>query len=140
MTTTTLDTTRPQVSLRIGGERRTTASGGTFQHINPCNGIPDAEIPLAGPAEIDEAVKTAHRAFVEWRQTPPAGRRRMLMRLADLIELHTDDFARLGTFDNGTPASLVGWACRDVGGVDALLRGLGRQDHQRGVGLLSGPW
>jgi aldehyde dehydrogenase (NAD+) len=28
--------------------------------------------------------------------------------LAELIELHTDDFVRLGTFDNGTPASLVG--------------------------------
>jgi aldehyde dehydrogenase (NAD+) len=108
MTTTTLDTTRPQVSLRIGGERRTTASGGTFQHINPCNGIPDAEIPLAGPAEIDEAVKTAHRAFVEWRQTNPTERRRLLMRLADLIEQHTDDFVRLGTFDNGTPTALVG--------------------------------
>src|SRR5215213_4293259 len=128
MTTTTLDTTRPQVSLRIGGERRTTASGGTFQHINPCNGIPDAEIPLAGPAEIDEAVKTAHRAFVEWRQTRPADRRRMLMRLAELIELHTDDFVRLGTFDK--PAHQ---ARRRpvVGGVDALLRGVGGQDHQR---------
>ena len=108
MTTTTLDTTRPEVSLRIGGEKRRTASGGTFQHVNPCNGTPDAEIPLAGPIEVDEAAKVAHNAYLDWRQTNPTERRRVLMRLAELIEQHTDDFVRLGTFDNGTPTSLVG--------------------------------
>jgi aldehyde dehydrogenase (NAD+) len=108
MTTTTLDTTRPEVSLRIGGEKRRTASGGTFQHVNPCNGAPDAEIPLAGVIEVDEAAKVAQEAFLTWRQTNPTERRRVLMRLAELIEQHSDDFVRLGTFDNGTPTSLVG--------------------------------
>ncbi len=108
MTTTTLDITSPEASLRIGGEKRRTASGGTFQHVNPCNGTPDAEVPLAGPIEIDEAAKVAQEAFLTWRQTNPTERRRVLMRLAELIELHADDFVRLGTFDNGTPTSLVG--------------------------------
>ncbi len=103
--TSTLE--RPEVTLRIGGEKRRTASGGTFDHINPCTGAPDAAIPLAGPAEIDDAVKAAHDAFHSWRQTNPAERRRLLFRLAELIEQHTDDFVRLGTFDNGTPVGLV---------------------------------
>jgi aldehyde dehydrogenase (NAD+) len=107
MTIPTLDT-RPEVSLRIGDERRKTASGGTFRHINPCNGTPDAEIPMAGPAEIDEAVEEAHHAFLSWRQTKPTERRRALLRLADLIEQHSEDFTRLGTFDNGIPSGLVG--------------------------------
>lgn len=62
---------------------------------------------MAGPAEINEAVETAHRAFLQWRQTNPAERRQKLMRLADLIEQHSDDFVRLGTFDNGTASGLV---------------------------------
>lgn len=108
MITSTLATQRPEVSLRIGGDKRYTASGGTHQHINPCDGTPDAEIPMAGAAEIDEAVEAAHGAFLGWRQTNPAERRRILMRFADLIEQNTDDFTRLGTFDNGTPSGLVG--------------------------------
>lgn len=106
--TSTLDTTRPEVTLRIGAEKRRAGSGGTFQHIDPCTGAPDAELPLAGPAEVDDAVKTAHDAFKSWRRTNPTERRRVLMRLADLIEQHTDEFIRYGTFDNGTPVGLVG--------------------------------
>ncbi|MGX9787779.1 aldehyde dehydrogenase family protein [Mycobacterium sp. MMS18-G62] len=108
MTSSTLDTARPDISLRIGGEKRHTGSGGTFQHINPCDGTPDGDIPLAGPAEIEEAVDAAHSAFLEWRQTNPVERRRILMRFADLIERHSDEFVRLGTFDNGTASGVVG--------------------------------
>jgi len=107
MTASTIDTTRPDVTLRIGGEKRRTASGGTFDHVNPCTGTPDATIPMAGPAEIDEAVAAAHNAYQSWRQTNPSERRRLLLRFADLIEQHADDFTRLGTFDNGTASGLV---------------------------------
>lgn len=107
MTASTIDATRPEVTLRIGGEKRRTASGGTFDHINPCTGTPDATIPMAGSVEIDEAVTVAHTAYRSWRQTNPAERRRMLLRLAELIEQHADDFVRLGTYDNGTPMGLV---------------------------------
>ncbi|MEZ0351955.1 aldehyde dehydrogenase [Mycobacterium sp. pR1184] len=106
MTASRLDTP-PEVSLRIGEEKRHTASGGTFQHINPCTATPDAEVPMAGPVEIDEAVRVAHNAFQSWRSVNPAERRRVLIRLADLIEQHADDFIRLGTLDNGTAAGLV---------------------------------
>jgi aldehyde dehydrogenase (NAD+) len=108
MTASRIDTTRPKVTLRIGAEKRRTASGGTFDHINPCTGTPDATIPRAGPAEIDEAVTVAHDAYRNWHQTKPTERRRLLLRFAGLIEQHADDFTRLGTFDNGTPTGLVG--------------------------------
>lgn len=99
---------RPDVTLRIGAEKRHNASGGTFDHVNPCTGNPDATIPLAGPAEIDEAVKVAHESYLNWRTTNPTERRRLLMRLADLIEAHTADFTRLGTLDNGAASGLMG--------------------------------
>ncbi|WP_375485261.1 aldehyde dehydrogenase family protein [uncultured Mycobacterium sp.] len=140
MTASTIDPTRPEVTLRIGGERRRTASGGTFDHINPCTGTSDATIPMAGPTEIDEAVTVAHNAYRTWRQIDPAERRHLLLRLADLIEQHADDFIRLGTFDNGTPTGLVaglvamsvewtryyaGWADKITGEVSGSYRAHG---------------
>ena len=100
------DTSRPAVHLRIGSERLAAGSGGVHQHIDPSSGRVDAEIPLAGKAEVDQAVRTAHEAFAGWRGTPPAERRRLLLRLADLIEANAGEFARRGALDNGTPLTV----------------------------------
>ena len=81
-----IDRTPPAVHLRIGAERRASGSGGVYQHVNPATGLPGAAIPLAGAAEIDEAVRIAHAAFEGWRSTRAAERRRILNRLADLME------------------------------------------------------
>src|SRR3984957_14686661 len=99
---------RPTVHLHIAGERFGTGSGGSHNHIDPSTGEVDATIPLAGPGEIDRAVDAANAAFKDWRRTPPGERRRLLLRLADLIEANTDEFGRRGTMDNGTPATVVG--------------------------------
>src|SRR5690349_11936319 len=101
----TIDRTPPAVHLRIGDERLSSGAGGTHDHINPTTGTVDAQIPLAGPADIDRAVRVAHEAFDGWRRTPGAERRRLLHRLADLIEAHADDFGRLGVLDNGIALS-----------------------------------
>ena len=98
---------RPQVELRIGADRLPTASGGVFAHVDPATGHVDAQIPLAGPAEVERAVQVANDAFADWRRTKPAERRRMLLRLGDLIEEHADAFSRLAAFDNGTPLSVT---------------------------------
>src|ERR1700739_4386491 len=79
--TSMIDRTPPPVHLRIGAERRASGSGGVYQHVNPATGQPDAEVPLAGAAEVDEAARTAHAAFAGWRATRPAQRRRLLHRL-----------------------------------------------------------
>ncbi|MFZ2175772.1 MAG: aldehyde dehydrogenase family protein, partial [Rhodococcus sp. (in: high G+C Gram-positive bacteria)] len=112
MTTTTdskpaLDLTRPSVHLHIGDQRLDTGSAGTHAHIDPATGEVDATIPLAGASEVNTAVEAAHAAFGIWSTTPPAERSRLLLVLADLIEKNTDEFARLGAFDNGTPLPAV---------------------------------
>src|ERR1700690_1558287 len=103
-----IDRTPPTVHLRIGAERRTSGSGGVYQHVNPATGQPDAEIPLAGAVEVDEAVRTARAAFAGWRATRPAERRRLLLRLAELMDETGAEFARRGTLDNGTPLAVSG--------------------------------
>jgi aldehyde dehydrogenase len=57
----------------------------------------------AGPAQIDLAVQAARRAFASgpWRDMLPAGRERLLLNLADLVERHGEELARLETLNNG---------------------------------------
>jgi aldehyde dehydrogenase (NAD+) len=113
-TTEEIDRTRPDVHLRIGDERLASGSGGVYGHVDPTIGEVDKEIPLAGRAEVDRAVEVAHQAFETWRRTPPPERRRLLVRLADLIEEHTPEFARRNALDNGTPVALGGLAATSV--------------------------
>lgn len=105
--TEAIDRTPPSVTLRIGDERRDKGSGGQHGHVNPCTGKVDGTIPLAGPAEVDAAAKSAHEAFQAWRQSRPALRRQALLRLADLLEANGAEFGRLGTLDNGIPTTGV---------------------------------
>lgn len=90
-----------QIHLHIGGEPRATGSGGTHEHLNCFSQKPQAQVPLAGAAEIDEAVALAVAAQEGWRRTAPERRRDILLRLADLIEAHREAFIEAGCLDNG---------------------------------------
>ena len=105
MSDATVDRTPPGVSLRVGDQRLTSGSGGEHGHVSPCTGKVDATIPLAGPAEVDLAVETAHEAFESWRKTRPAVRRQALLRLADLLDANGAELGRVSTIDNGIPTT-----------------------------------
>lgn len=55
------------------------------------------------PADVDEAVKVAHKAFnTVWGENIAAFQRgKILMKVADLIERDIDILASLETLDNG---------------------------------------
>src|SRR3546814_18810580 len=89
-----VDRTPPKVHLRINGEKIEHGSGGTHEHISPATGQVDARIPLADKEEVDRAVTAAHEAFDSWKRTPPAQRRALLNKLADLIEENAAEFGR----------------------------------------------
>jgi aldehyde dehydrogenase (NAD+) len=87
------------VHIRIGSERIKAGSGGTHERINPSTGKVDSLIPLAGPEEVNRAVEVTHEAFQGWRRTPPAERRRLLLKLADLMDANATETSRLATID-----------------------------------------
>lgn len=90
--------------LLIGGRWEDAADGKTFGTHNPANGNLLAEIAQAGPADVDQAVKSARQAFDgPWGQMTGAERARMMWKLADLIDQHADELAELETLDNGKP-------------------------------------
>lgn len=93
----------PEVKIWMGHNGLSKGTGGVHPHLNPVTGQKQADIPLAGKAEIDQTVEKAAKAFETWRTTPPEQRRDILNRFADLIDEHKDEFAALAAKDGGTP-------------------------------------
>lgn len=93
----------PTVALHIGSERLDRGTGGVHDHVNPVTGRVQATIPLAGEAEVIRAVAAAEAVREDWRRTSPEQRRDLLVRLADLMNDHRADFARMAALDGGTP-------------------------------------
>ena len=81
-------------------------SGKRFPTINPATGEKICDVAEADEADVNLAVKAARKAFESrspWRRMSAADRGKLLNRLADLIENHADDLARLEALDNGKP-------------------------------------
>lgn len=96
-----------KVRLHIGAEARSSGSAGRYAHVNAHSGQVQAEIPMAGAAEMNEAVEAAATAFDDWRRRKPSERRDMLMRLADLVAARAEEFGRMVSLENGTPISIT---------------------------------
>jgi acyl-CoA reductase-like NAD-dependent aldehyde dehydrogenase len=94
--------------LLIGGDRVTETSGGTYAHIYPATGQPNAHIPLAGADEIDRAVASAWQAHREWMSLTVDRRRDLLIDLADAVHEHLGELARLNVDDYAVPISFAG--------------------------------
>lgn len=93
----------PQVHLHLGHERRSAGSGGQHDHLHPVQQTVQASIPLAGRAEVEQAVARAEAARGGWRRTSPEARRDILLRLANLMEANKGELARMAALDGGTP-------------------------------------
>ncbi|WP_093092584.1 aldehyde dehydrogenase [Shimia aestuarii] len=63
----------------------------------------------ASTSDVDRAVAAARSAFEDgrWSRIAPAARKRVLHRLADLIEKHALELAVLGVRDNGTELNMA---------------------------------
>lgn len=71
--------------------------------LDPACGALLAEVPEAGAEQLHKAVSAAHRAFDAWRDTTPAERSAMLLKLAAAIEAQAETFARLESLNCGKP-------------------------------------
>src|SRR5215213_1276873 len=95
--------------LLIGGERLEAADGRTFPTLDPATGRPIADVPQAGPEDVDRAVAAARAAFDDgrWSGIAAAKRTRAMLALADRVEAHADELAELESLDNGKPVKLA---------------------------------
>jgi len=93
------------IKMLIGGQWVDSASGKTFDTINPSTGEVLAKVAEGDQEDINRAVAAARKAFESgpWPKFTPSQRGRLLLKLADLIEENAEELARLETLDNGKP-------------------------------------
>jgi betaine-aldehyde dehydrogenase len=89
--------------LFVDGRFVDAASGQTLPTLNPHDNSTIAQVAMAGREDVDRAVEAAARAFPAWSHRAAAERGRILLRLADLIEVHAEELARLESLDTGHP-------------------------------------
>lgn len=89
----------------IDGRPVAARDGVTFAAVNPATGRCLAQVAACANDEIDQAVRAARRAFEHgpWARMAPAERKRVLLRLAELMLAHREELALLDSLNMGKP-------------------------------------
>ncbi len=95
-----------QTRLLIDGQL--VAGDGPLQDVlDPARGSVLVRIAEASELQVDAAVRAAEAAFPAWAESPPKDRAALLLRLADRIEAHAEELARLESANCGKPLAAV---------------------------------
>ncbi len=96
---------RPRSELFIDGRFVQAASGRTFDDITGRDGSVLAQVAEGDAEDVDRAVAAARASFDDrrWADQSPANRKRVLLKLADLIRGNRDELALLESLDVGKP-------------------------------------
>lgn len=88
----------------IDGALQTPESDQMFSTEDPARGEVLGDIPNADERDIENAVRAAHRAFIDgWRASDPSERASVILAIADVYRDHADELARVEVSDNGSP-------------------------------------
>ena len=142
----------------VGGRWTGAASGETMPVLNPATEETIAEVPRCGAEDVDAAVEAAKNALPDWLETTPGERAEVLLKLADLIDEHTEELAEIESRNVGKPLSysrdempVCSDNLRFFAGAARLLEGKSAGEYMRGytsmlrrepLGIVGGiaPW
>ena len=98
--------------LYIDGKWVDSKSGKTFEVEDPATGKQIATCAAGDSTDIDLAVKAARKAFDagKWTSIPTNERGKIIWKIGDLIDKHTEELAQLESLDNGKPVTIAGAA------------------------------
>jgi acyl-CoA reductase-like NAD-dependent aldehyde dehydrogenase len=93
--------------LFIDGRFVEAADAARFDCMNPARAELLCTVAAADKEDVDRAVRAARAAFASgsWRDASPAHRKKVLLKLADLVESHAEELAVIETLDTGKPIS-----------------------------------
>jgi len=112
----------------------------THPVYNPATGEAIKQIPYATAADVDAAVKAAHKAYPDWKETPVIDRVQPLYRFKALLDKNAEELAQILTRENGKTIDdarmeikraiqMVEVAC----GMPSLMMGDSLNDVSRGI-------
>ena len=99
----------PEQKLLIGSKWVKAKQGKIQNIISPINGEKISEMQVSDEADVDEAVKSSRAIFEkgQWSNMPPAAKKKVMHKIADLIEGSMLELAVLGVRDNGTEINMA---------------------------------
>src|SRR5215831_16735309 len=91
----------------IDGRFVPSATGETFDNLNPATGRSLGVVAAGDTRDVERAVASARASFRrgDWAQAEPRARKRVLLKLAELMLANKDELALLETLDTGKPIS-----------------------------------
>src|SRR5215831_5321727 len=87
----------------IDGRYVDAVSGQSFEKLDPATGEVIARVPDGDGRDVDAAVEAARHAFPRWSRTPTAERSRLLLAIADRIQVRLEELALAECRDGGKP-------------------------------------
>jgi len=123
----------------VGGQWVDGADGGAMDVLNPATGETIAEVPRGTQADVDRAVEAAKAALPEWLESTPQERSDMLLKLADALDDHAEEFAVLESQNVGKPMAaareelpISSDNLRFFAGAARILEGRAAGEYMRG--------
>ena len=83
------------------------AAGGSVETYNPATGESLGKVAEANSADVDQAVRSAHKAFLEWRRVKPRERGAILKKVAARLRGHAEELALLDAANCGNPVKAM---------------------------------
>jgi acyl-CoA reductase-like NAD-dependent aldehyde dehydrogenase len=95
----------PRNEAFIDGRFTPSASGQTFADITGRDGSRITDVAQGDVEDVDRAVRAARTSFDDrrWADQPPADRKRVLLKLAELMRANKEELALLESLDVGKP-------------------------------------
>jgi aminobutyraldehyde dehydrogenase len=93
----------------VGGEWVEAVEGEAMEVLNPSTGEVIAEVPRGSERDVERVVVAAAKALPDWLDKTPKDRMELLLKLADVMEEHGEELARLESVNVGKPM----WIARD---------------------------
>jgi len=90
-----------RVLMLIAGKWEASKDGRFLEVENPANRSVIAEVPRAGTADADRAVRAATKAFETWKLVAPRERGKLLSKIAERMEAQSETIARLIATETG---------------------------------------
>src|SRR6056297_2454621 len=127
-----------KIKMYIDGKWLDSVSGQTREILYPCTGEVITRVTEGNAEDVKLAVKAARNAFDHgpWPKTPAAERGRLVEKLADKVEEHREELARLESLDTGKTVEESRWDMDDIAGI---FRYFGQLADKEGGEIIQSP-
>jgi len=109
----------------IEGKWVETATGETFDDMNPYTGEVYAEVQAGTRDDARQAIEAANAAFPEWSASPPAMRRQIFLKAADIMEQRSDELVKAMMEEVGGTIGISMFQMHFVPGLYRMAAGAG---------------